>query len=69
MPAKAVTTKNKYQHAIIDLADAIEKELRIIRERHGMRCCREAARDLIEAIETNVECQAIILKETRRAEC
>jgi hypothetical protein len=46
----------KYQHAMMDLADAIEKELRIIRERDGMRYCREVARDLIGDIERNVEC-------------
>jgi hypothetical protein len=46
----------KYQHAMMDLADAIEKELRIIRERDGVKYYREVAAGLIQAIESNVEC-------------
>ena len=45
----------RYHDEEAELADAIERTLRIIRERDGVKYCREVARDLIAEIESNVE--------------
>jgi hypothetical protein len=57
----------RYQDEEAELREAIGKTLRTILERDGVKYYKEVAGNLIDAIATDVERRAIILKESRRA--
>jgi hypothetical protein len=50
----------RYQDEAAELADIIERTLKIIRERDGVKYYKEVAAGLIAVIESNVECQAMM---------